>query len=78
MISSDLLKLGNRNAGARLGQSEALPMQTLNQEQREEDHSDTDGKIAQQGDQASQILKGSHYPEYQLEGLMLKPHILAN
>ena len=48
------LKLGYRNAGARLGQSEALNADFESGAERVEDHSDTDGKIGQQGDQASQ------------------------
>ena len=50
---------GNRNAGARLGQSEALNADFESGAERVEDHSDTNGKIGQQGDQASQSERKS-------------------
>ena len=53
------MKLGNRNAGARLGQSEALNADFESGAERVEDHSDTNGKIGQQGDQASQSERKS-------------------
>ena len=53
------LKLEYRNAGARLGQSEALNADFESGAEKVEDHSDTDGKIGQQGDQASQSERKS-------------------